>query len=103
MFWADTTYNRQAMTSRDIHIVKVFDKEPDVQSVCSLAGRNNLLPRLPQRYLYLRSFGTMRKGGKWHCDMFFTPLEKLQAPRQQLADAVNWRAWLGEGWEVAQS
>jgi len=90
------------MTSRDIHIVKVFDKEPDVQAVCSLAGRNNLLPRLPQRYLFLRSFGTSQKAGKWHCDMFFTPLEKLQVSREQLADSVNWRAWLGEGWEVAQ-
>ena len=91
------------MAARDIHIVKVFEKEPDVQSVCSLAGRNNLLPRLPQRFLYLRSFGTSQKEGKWHCDMFFTPLEKLQSAREQLADSVNWRAWLGEGWEVAQS
>jgi hypothetical protein len=34
--------------------------------------------------------------------MFFTPLEKLQAARETLADSVNWRAWLGEGWEVAK-
>jgi hypothetical protein len=101
MLCADKTYDGVVMATTDIHIVKVFDREPDLTSVCSLAGRNNLLPRLPQRYLYLRSFGSTRKGDKWHCDMFFTPLEKLQAARETLADSVNWRAWLGEGWEVA--
>jgi len=90
------------MTIEDIHIVKVFDKEPDLTSVCSLAGRNNLLPKVPQRYLYLRSFGSTRKGDKWYCDLFFAPLEKLQAAKEKLDDAVNWRAWLGEGWEVAK-
>jgi hypothetical protein len=35
--------------------------------------------------------------------MFFTPLENLRSSPEQLTDSVNWRAWLGEGWEVAQS
>lgn len=68
-----------------------------------MAGRNNLLPRLPERYLYLRCFGTRVTDGKWHCDLFFTPLATLDELGTCLTDAVNWCSWLGEGWSFGDT
>jgi hypothetical protein len=86
---------------RVIHIRKTFRQDPYVERLCALAGKNNLLPRLPERYLYLKSYGSEFRDGKWTCDMFFAALPKLDTPSGPLPDSVNWRAWLGEGWEVA--
>src|SRR5436190_417072 len=72
------------MAASDIHIVKVFDQEPDVQAVCSMAGRNNLLPRLPQRYLICAPLEPARRviSGIAIC---FSPLWKSSRAR-----ASNW-------------
>lgn len=84
-----------------IHIIKIFDREPDLSGVHSLAGRNNLLPRLGHRYLQLSGYSTTQHGGRWQADMFFRPLPERDAAGRPPEDQVNWRSFLGESWQVA--
>lgn len=91
------------MNASEIHIRKIFDRDPAVERYCSQIGKNNLLPRRPERYLMLLGYGASFRNGKWTCDMYFRPLMSLNTPEGPLEDSVNWRAWLGDGWEVATS
>jgi hypothetical protein len=88
-----------------IRIRAIFRREPEFSRFRGLAGSNNLLPRHPARYLYLRATGSEYRDGKWTCDMVFQPLQRLPAGDEGedgLQDAVNWRAWLGDSYELVK-
>lgn len=95
-----------SQNEEQIRIRATFRREPEFGRFRGQAGSNNLLPRHPARYLYLRATGSEFRDGKWTCDMVFQPLQRLPAADDEgeggLADAVNWRAWIGDAYELVK-
>ena len=71
-------------------------------------GPNNLDANVRGKYLVLLNFDVVQREGKWHYIFEFDARESLRT--SELArvvgesgaypDDMDWKGWLGEGWEV---
>ena len=73
------------------------------------AGPNNVAPDVRERYLILWNAEVVRRDGRWHYVFEFDARSSLEMNDPaahtnghgppSYRDGVDWRAWLGDGWE----
>ncbi|HEV2292555.1 MAG TPA: hypothetical protein VGR35_01790 [Tepidisphaeraceae bacterium] len=80
-------------------------------SMLHVGGKNNIAPQAKVRFLVLDNVDVIHRDGAWHYLFAFDTRNSLElSPLAQLmqrnpkahkyADSANWKAWLGDGWQV---
>jgi hypothetical protein len=76
-----------------------------------VGGKNNIAPQAKAKYLVLDNVDVIQRDGAWHYLFAFDARNSLELsalaqlmqrdPKpQKYADAADWKAWLGDGWQV---
>ncbi len=76
-----------------------------------VGGKNNIAPQAKARFLVLDNVDVIQRDGAWHYLFAFdtrnslelSPLAQLMQrdPKpQKYTDGADWKAWLGDGWQV---
>ena len=80
-------------------------------SMLHVGGKNNIVPQAKSKYLVLDNVDVIQRDGAWHYLFAFdtrnslelSPLAQLMQrnPKpQKYADGADWKAWLGDGWQI---